>query len=108
MADDDLSRVAVSDLREALRRVLDAVEQRFGSSIDLEADYYWSLDVVDSFDLTAEPDVMASQISEDVETLAELLSPDREEVYIWHDLEHLCGILLRLAALDVPRPGASE
>lgn len=108
MAGDDVSRISVSDLREALRRVLDSVEQRFGPSIDLDADYYWTLDVVDSFDLTTEPDVMTSQVSEDVETLRELLSPNREEVYIWHDLEHLCGILRRLAALDGPRQRTSE
>jgi len=51
---------------------------------------------------------MASQISEDVETLRELLSPEREEVYIWHDLDHLCGILRRIAALDSPKQGDSE
>ncbi len=108
MADDDLPRVAVSDLREALGRVLDAVEQRFGASIDLEADHYWTLDAVDSFDLTTEPSVLASQISEDVETLRELLSPEREDIYIWHDLDHLCGILRRIAALDSPRQEISE
>jgi hypothetical protein len=108
MADDDLSHVAVSDLRQALGRVLDAVERRFGASIDLEADLYWSLNAVDSFDLRTEPSVMAGQISEDVETLRELLSSEREEVYIWHDLDHLCGILQRISALDSPRQGDSD
>jgi hypothetical protein len=108
MANDDLCRVAVSDLREALRRVLDAVEQRFGSSVDLEADHYWSLNAVDSFDVRTEPSVTSGQISDDVETLRELLSPEREEVYIWHDLDHLCGILRRISALDSPRHRDSE
>jgi hypothetical protein len=59
MAGDELRAFAVSDLRQALGRVLDAVKQRFGASIDLEADHYWSLDAVDSFDLRTDPSVMA-------------------------------------------------
>jgi hypothetical protein len=94
-------QIAMSDLREALRRVLDAVEEKYGTSIDLDADYYWSLRPAEAFDLTRDPGLETGQISDDVGTVQEILSPDRD-VYIWHDLEHVCGILTRLSALDSP------
>jgi hypothetical protein len=43
--------VEVEVLRRALAQVLDAVEARFGSTVDLEADHYWTLDPRLAFDL---------------------------------------------------------
>jgi hypothetical protein len=97
----DALHIAMSDLRAAIGRVLDAVEQKYGEAIDLDADHYWSLSPAESFDLTRDPGIEAGQISDDVETVQQILSPSRD-VIIWHDLEHLGGILSRLSALDSP------
>jgi hypothetical protein len=41
-------------------------------------------------------------VSDDVETVRELLVRERGEIFLWHDLEHLVGILQRIAALARP------
>ena len=103
MADVGPLVISVSDLRDAMGRVLDAVERKYGASIDLDADHYWSLGPAECFDLTRDPEIETGQISDDVKTVQEILSPEHEhELFIWHDLEHLTGILCRLSALDSP------
>jgi hypothetical protein len=87
--------VSIADLRAALARVLDAVEDRFGEVIDLDADHDWLIESTGSFDLSRAPEVVAGQLSDDVETI-----DSTEEVFIWHDLDHLIGVLRRIAAID--------
>lgn len=100
MASSERLTVSIPDLRAALSRVLDAVEDQLGEIIDLDADHYWLIDSADSFDLSHEPDVVAGQLSDDVGTI---YSP--EKVFVWHDLDHLIGVLRRIAAIDRPSGG---
>lgn len=94
--------VSVADLRAAVGLLLDAVEQRFGSEFDLEADYYWDLnsDALWRQEPPTDDDVWCSQLSDDVESVRYMLAHDVDEVVIWHDLAHLVGPLRRLAWLD--------
>lgn len=103
----DERRIEVQELRLALTCLLDAVEARFGATVDLRADGYWTLDLTRSFDLHAEQGagLMVGQLSDDVRELRELLRrPDA--LTLWHDLSHVVGILRRIAALDLPSQGA--
>jgi hypothetical protein len=97
------AEIAVSELRTAVARMLDAVEAEHGSSVDLDADLYWWLDPVEMFDMTADPQIEVGQISEDVEDTRGVLTREEGEIWLWHDLAHLAAIFLRLAALDTPR-----
>jgi hypothetical protein len=45
--------------------------------------------------------VVAGQLSDDVESIQELLDPQRE-IFLWHDLAHICGVLRRIAVMDEP------
>ena len=103
MADNGVT-IAVAEVRTALALLLDEVEQRFGPEIDLAADHYWSLDAAKSFDLDAEPQVGAGQLTDDVESVREMLARDLDEevIIVWHDLDHLVGLLRRIVALDTP------
>ena len=92
--------VSIPDLRAALSRVLDTVEAQRGEVIVLDADHYWLIDSADSFDLDASPDVVVGQLSDDIETIH-----ITEDVVVWHDLEHLIGVLRRIAAIDRPTDG---
>jgi hypothetical protein len=97
----DALSVQLDDLRTALVRVLDAVEARHGPLIDLDADYYSEVSLDSAY--SQEPRIEIGQLSDDVDSLRELLARDAtDEVFVWHDLGHLVGILRRLAALDVP------
>ena len=102
MGNDEPIAIALADLRAALARVLDAAEEQFGPVVDLEADYYWSLAAGDAFDLSKDPSVVAGQLSDDVAEVRDLLAREEDEVVLWHDLEHVTGILLRIAGLAQP------
>jgi hypothetical protein len=99
---DDALVLAFADLSAALERLMAAAAEQIGPVVDLDADHYWSLDVRDAFDLSRDPSVEAGQLSEDVATVRELLSRAEGEVFLWHDLEHVIGILQRVAALARP------
>jgi hypothetical protein len=98
MADDDVV-IAVSELREALDRLLAAITVGFGHSIDLDGDYHWWIETQDAFDMTREPSVNAGQLSDDVTSMREMLSREDDEIVVWHDLDHVIGILQRISAL---------
>lgn len=95
----------MSKLRQALDRVLSAVEAQHGDSIRLTADYYWVLDAHATYDVYSDPPAdqyTIGQLSDDIATLDEILDQD-DVISVWHDLAHLVGILHRLAAQDRPR-----
>lgn len=105
VAEEDL-RVTIDDLRLALGRILDAMEDKHGTSVDLGVDYYWMLDDEAAFNMVDKPELHleVGQLSDDLEELTGFLQRDPDEdVIIWHDLGHVCGLLRRLAALDLPR-----
>jgi hypothetical protein len=93
--------IEIHELRSALELLLDAVEQRFGSSLELDADYYWMLDQDAAYDMNTDPPtaVLVGQLTDDVTEMRTILS-GREVVSVWHDLRHVVGVLSRVAALD--------
>lgn len=99
----DQLRVATSDLRAVVDRLLAELERRHGGDIDLGADFYWNLDLSNSYDFTTvEREVDVGSLADDVESLmatAEL--PDGEPMSLRHDLEHLVGLLRRVAYLEL-------
>ena len=99
----DEIQIELRDLREALARVLDGVEAKFGPTVDLAADYYWTLDPRTAFDPSADQPsgLTVAQLSDDVLEVRESLGRSDEPV-IWHDLAHIVGVLSRIAALDLP------
>lgn len=94
--------IDLAELRKALSRMLDAASRTFGPTVDLAADHYWLLELADTFDLEREPTVNAGHLSDDVESIREFLSRPDRDTYLWHDLHHVVGVLLRLASLDLP------
>jgi hypothetical protein len=103
MPDDDV-RISVYELRTALTLILDEVEERLGPELDLAADHYWSLDAAASFDLDADPEVGAGQLTDDVDSVRRMLDRDLDEevIVVWHDLDHVVGVLRRIVVLDTP------
>lgn len=94
------STVTVSELRSAVSKILDAVEVELGDVIELDADHYWLLESSDSFDLSKSPTIAAGQISDDLESIRAI---GREgTVAVWHDLDHVLGVLHRVSALARP------
>jgi hypothetical protein len=97
------SHIEVDELRGALARVLDRVEAKFGSTVDLAADHYWTLDPRTAFEphVDQASGMTVAQLSDDVREVRASLEHE-DEPTIWHDLPHIVGVLSRIAALDLP------
>ncbi|MCX5117895.1 hypothetical protein OG992_11940 [Micromonospora sp. NBC_00362] len=104
----------VDDLRRVCGVLLDMVEERFGAEIDLASvgvDLYWNVDLETAFDLRDVPGsgIDVGQCGDDVAELHALLRRPADPVpTLWHDLQHLAGVLRLLAYLDLPGVNASE
>ena len=94
------SAVSVSELRSGVEMILDAVEAQHGATIELGADSYWTLDSASSFDLTQEPALNTGPLGDDVEALRNIGTAEPRAV--WHELDHLLGLLRRVSALARP------
>jgi hypothetical protein len=80
------------------------VQAEHGDLVPLSADHYWVLDAQATYDVLTTPspgDFTIGQLSDDVATLDEILEQD-EVLSAWHDLQHLVGLLHRLATQDLP------
>src|SRR3954451_5208334 len=94
--------ISVAELQEAASRLLDAAQRRFGATLELGADEYWSLWPSEAFDAATEPPLLRGSLVDDVDTVRELLrrtDPSEDETLLWHDLNHLIGVLQRIASL---------
>ena len=99
------SDLDLEKLRRALAVVLDEVEHRFGTQIDLPVDYYTTVDIDDAFlaEVPKAEDWLLGQVTDDLDEMDDILarSADPEDmIFPWHDLEHLIGILRAVAHLD--------
>jgi hypothetical protein len=92
--------VTVEKLRSATTKILDAVEATIGPAIELAADDYWLLESHDAFDLSEEPRINAGRLSHDLASVRELNG--RDDIYVWHDLDHLLGLLTGVSAVARP------
>ena len=101
----DALDVNVTDLRRAVGRLLDVVEEQHGSTVALGADHYGMLSDEAAFNMGAEPTagaIVTGQLSDDVDAVRELLDRRHDEIAVWHDLRHVIGVLSRIAAQDRP------
>ena len=95
--------VRIEELRAALDVVLARVEERLGAEVDLGAALYWEIEADAAFDMQSTPAASVGQLADDVERLHELaVNGPNAEVWVWHDVAHLVGILPRIGALDLP------
>ncbi|MEV6371941.1 hypothetical protein [Micromonospora musae] len=104
----------VQDLRRVCGVLLTAVEERFGAEIDLSGlgvDYYWNVDLRSAFELAGDP-ASGIDVGQGSDGLAELLAllgrPADDLPVLWHDLQHLAGVLRLLAYLDLPAVSAGD
>lgn len=99
----------MADLRRACSVLVDEAERRFGDEVvlsEVPVDYYWSVDLAAAFDMSQAPAAQlgCGQVSDDVTEISALVRRAPEDVIaLWHDLDHLVGVMRLLAHLDLPR-----
>ena len=96
-----------SELRLACLHLLEEVERRFGTEVNFSStrwpmDEYWSVPLDDAYSLVTKPEVDQADLGEDVDGLREMLKRREEGVSLWHELDHLAGVLRAIAFLDLP------
>jgi hypothetical protein len=93
--------ITVAELREALGRLLDAVERRFGPTVQLRANEYLGLFAPEMFE--SEPPVLLwRSLADDVSEIRQMLSqndPAEDDANLSHDMNHIVGILERVSSL---------
>ncbi|WP_098460347.1 hypothetical protein [Propionicimonas paludicola] len=92
----------VSDLRTAMTRLLDAIEEQFGAIVHLEDDLYWNVPLSAATAVYDTPELDMGSVVDDAASVGEFLGRPDEPVFIWHEAEHLAGILRSIARLDLP------
>ncbi|MDQ0893948.1 hypothetical protein [Agromyces ramosus] len=71
MSDDWNLKIELSELRRAIDRVLDHVEEENGGTVTIPADYFWSVPASDIYDVSAPPELTIGQLSESWDNLNE-------------------------------------
>lgn len=104
--------IDVAQLRSAVDGLLNAVEDRFGARVSIDADHYWLVELRAAFSADLhEPgqqpgDLGVGQISDDIASVTEVVQgledPEGWPI-LWHDLEHVTGLPRALAWMDLPK-----
>jgi hypothetical protein len=95
--------VSVADLRTATTKLLDAVEAQFGRELRFPDDFYWNVPFSEATDIDDSPKPDLGSVVDDTDSVREFLSrQDSDLVSIWHEADHLAGVLRAIARLDLP------
>ena len=95
------TRIELAVLRSQLYRLLRVIEERHGAVVDVQVDHHWLLDTYEMFSSDQPPTPDAGSVSDDAQSLEDMLSMTDEELLPWHELKHLIGLLEALAFRDL-------
>lgn len=99
----DAPGITVAELRTAMTLLLDAVEERFGSELRFDEGFYWNVPIGEATAVEKDPVLDLGSVVEDATSVRDFLTraPD-EFIAIWHEADHLVGLLRAIARLDLP------
>jgi hypothetical protein len=95
--------LAIDDLRRAINRVLDNTAASLGKQVELDGGLYWQVPAHQLH--TMDPDTVtltAGDLDDDLQTMREYLGSDGPTPALWHELNHLIGILRALETMTLP------
>ena len=72
--------VSLAHIRQGLSILLDEIERRYGTAVDLDADCYWTITPGEAFRFGASeaPEPTVGQLTDDIASLLEMLASDTE------------------------------
>lgn len=96
----------IDQLRQVCNLLLDQVESQFGPELGMEGDAvpaeYWDVELRAAYTFAPSPTLNAGDFREDAAEVLELLSREPDSIFLWHDLDHLAGLLRGIAFMDLP------
>jgi hypothetical protein len=96
------ARVALVDLSAWIDSLLDAAEARFGPELQFPEDFYWDVPFSEATQVDSEPEPYLGSVVDDTESLRDFLARDpSEHVSIWHEADHIAGVLRAIARRDL-------
>ena len=105
----DSPSISVAELRSAMTLLLDAVEERFGSDLRFDEDFYWNVPFDEATTVGKDPELVLGSVVEDAASVRDFLSSAPDEfIAIWHEADHLVGLLRAIARRDSPNGCESE
>jgi hypothetical protein len=92
----------MAELRAAITKLLDVIELKFGPDLHLVEDLYWNVPLGAATAVHVTPELDMGSVVDDAESVHEFLTPrDDAVVSIWHESDHLAGVLRSIARLDL-------
>ena len=71
--------------------------------MQFEEDFYWNVPLGDATTVEQDPELDLGSLVDDATSVRELLSREPDDgIYIWHDVDHLVGVLRAIGRLDLP------
>lgn len=95
--------LAIDDLRRAINRALDDTAATLGDRVELDGGLYWQVPAHQLHNM--DPDTVAltaGDLDDDIQTMREYLGSSGPAPALWHELNHLIGILCTLEAMTLP------
>ncbi|MGC3993310.1 MAG: hypothetical protein QM779_04145 [Propionicimonas sp.] len=94
--------VTFVDLRAAIDKLLDAAESQFGPRIQFPEDFYWNVPFTEATEVEGQPELDLGSVVDDADSVREFLAQDpSEDVSIWHEADHIAGVLRAIARRDL-------
>jgi hypothetical protein len=93
-------QVSVSEIRQWMNAICDALEAKGVSEIALEQDYYWSVFSDDAFDMSRQPEPVVGSLQDDFGDLRREMAAFQSQdigMIVGHACHHLQGIVNYLA-----------
>jgi len=95
------SGISVAELRSALNQFFDDVEDRLGLELAFPEDFYWNVPFNEATNVEGDPSPDMGSLVDDVASVRAYLARDRGDVTsIWHEADHIAGVLRGIARLD--------
>ena len=63
---------------------------------------YRKVELNAAYTLAPSPTLIAGEFHQDTAEVLEVLSKEADSVFLWHDLDHLAGLLRGIAFMDLP------
>ncbi len=98
------SGISVAELRSALNQFFDEVQDRLGPELVFPEDSYWNVPFNEAAKVEGDPSPDMGSLVDDLASVREYLARRRDDATsIWHEADHIAGVLRGIARLDTAR-----